>query len=272
MTTDKLPLLLESDELEANLGQDDLLVVDLSKPETYARFHIPGAVHLDYARIIAAQRPVMGLVPDDATLAAVFSAIGIDARTHVVAYDDEGGGRAARLLWTLEVAGHNRFSLLNGGLHAWANEGHPLDAAPVTPVARSFVVHRDPAPSADSSYILARLDSDDTVLLDARSPDEYNGIKKFADRAGHIPGAVNFEWTECMDQGRNLRLKPAEDLKKLLAERGITPDKEVIAYCQTHHRSAHTCLMLQCMGFKHVRGYAGSWSDWGNNPELPLEV
>ncbi len=272
MTTDKLPLLLEPDELEANLGRDDLLVVDLSKPDTYARFHVPGAVHLDYGRIIAAQKPVMGLVPDDATLAAVFSAIGIDARTHVVAYDDEGGGRAARLLWTLEIAGHKNFSLLNGGLHAWANEGHPLDSAPVTPVARVFEVHRNPSPVADSAYIQARLDSDDCVLLDARSPDEYRGIKKFADRAGHIPGAVNFEWTEAMDQGRNLRLKPAAELKKLLAERGITPDKEVIAYCQTHHRSAHTCLALQCLGFARVKGYAGSWSDWGNNPELPLEV
>jgi thiosulfate/3-mercaptopyruvate sulfurtransferase len=272
MTTDKLPLLLEADDLETNLGRDNLLVIDLSKPDTYAKFHVPGAAHLDYARIIAAQKPVMGLVPDDATLAAVFSAIGIDARTHVVAYDDEGGGRAARLLWTLEVAGHNRYSLLNGGLHAWANEGHPLDSVAVTPVAGDFEVNRNPGPVADSSYIMAHLESDDCVLLDARSPDEYNGIKKFAERAGHIPGAVNFEWTEAMDQTRNLRLKPADELEALLAERGITPDREIIAYCQTHHRSAHTCLALQYLGFERVKGYAGSWSDWGNNPDLPLEV
>ena len=272
MTTETLPLLLEPDELEANLGRDDLLVVDLSRPDTYARFHVPGAVHLDYAGIIAAQKPVMGLVPDDASLATVFSAIGIDARTHVVAYDDEGGGRAARLLWTLQLAGHGRYSLLNGGLHAWANEGHPLDSAPATPVAKQFVVHRDPATIADSSYIMDHLDSDDCVLLDARSPDEYKGIKKFAERAGHIPGAVNIEWTEAMDQAHNLRLRPADELKALLAERGITPDREIIAYCQTHHRSAHTCLMLQYLGFERVKGYAGSWSDWGNNPDLPLEV
>ncbi len=272
MTTDKLPLLLEPDELEANLGRDDLLVVDLSRPESYAKFHVPGAVHLDYARIITAQKPVMGLVPDDATLAAVFSNIGIDARTHIVACDDEGGGRAARLLWTLEVAGHHSLSLLNGGLHAWVNEGHTLDSVPATPVARVFEVHRDTASSADSDYIMAHLNRDDCVLLDARSPDEYKGIKKYAERAGHIPGAVNFEWTEAMDQASNLRLKPADELKGLLAERGITPDKEIIAYCQTHHRSAHTCLVLQSLGFERVRGYVGSWSDWGNNPELPLEV
>ena len=108
----------------------------MNKAETYLKMHIPGAVQLDYLRIIASQRPVMGLVPDDATLATLFSGLGIDADTHVIAYDDEGGGRAARLLWTLEVAGHTRGSLLNGGLHSWANEGHPLDTTPVPPTAR----------------------------------------------------------------------------------------------------------------------------------------
>jgi len=271
MTTDKLPLLLEADELEANLGRADLLVVDLSRPETYAKLHVPGAVHLDYARIIAAQRPVTGLVPEDAALAAVFSAIGIDAHTHVVACDDEGGGRAARLLWTLEVAGHKNFSLLNGGLHAWANEGHPLETAPVTPVAKVFEVHHNPAPGADSSYIMEQLDNADCRLLDVRSPEEYCGLKRFAERAGHIPGAVNLNWTEAIDTSRNMRFKPDEVLQALLTPLGITPDREIIVYCQTHHRSAHSYLVLKHLGYERIKGYPGSWSDWGNNPELPVE-
>ena len=106
MSENKLPLILEPDVLGESLSYDNLLVVDLSKIENYLKMHVPGAVHIDYPRIIAASRPVMGLVPDDATLESVFSALGIDEHTHVVAYDDEGGGRAARLLWTLEVAGH----------------------------------------------------------------------------------------------------------------------------------------------------------------------
>ena len=266
-----LPLIIEPEILEKSLGYDNLLIVDLSKADTYRKMHIPGAVHLEYPRILGAEKPRMGLLPDDATLARVLSSIGIDEHTHVVAYDDEGGGRASRLLWTLEVAGHSRYSLLNGGLHAWANEGHPLDDAAVTPVAKTFSVRHNNAACADTAYIIEHLGNPDCCLLDVRSPDEFNGVKRFADRAGHIPGAVNMEWTSAMDPGRNLRLKQAHELMTQLAAIGVTPDREVIVYCQTHHRSAHTYIMLKSLGFERVKGYPGSWSVWGNSMELPVE-
>jgi thiosulfate/3-mercaptopyruvate sulfurtransferase len=271
MDNKKLPLLIEPDELEKSLGYDNILIVDLNKAETYLKMHIPGAVHLEYLRIVAGHPPVMGLVPDDATLATLFSSLGIDEHTHVIAYDDEGGGRAARLLWTLEVAGHTHASLLNGGLHSWANEGHTLDSEPVPPTAKTFRVSRNTAPVADSAYIISRLDNADCRLLDVRTPAEYNGLKRFAERAGHIPGAVNLNWTEAIDTTRNMRFKPDEDLQALLTPLGIIPDREVITYCQTHHRSAHTYVVLKHLGYERVRGYPGSWSDWGNNSELPLE-
>ena len=271
MSEARLPLILEPDELERHLGEDDLLVIDLSKDETYQRMHIPGAVHLEYSSIVHAEPPRLGLLPDDERLREVLSSAGIGPNTHVVAYDDEGGGRAGRLLWTLEVAGHTRFSLLNGGLHAWANEGHSLSDAPVRPSAAEFTVRHTDEPVADRAYVLEHLYDSGVVVLDARSPQEFQGVDVRAQRGGHIPNAVNVDWTNAMDPNRNMRLKSEADLRALYESRGITPDKTVVTHCQTHHRSAHTYIVLKALGYSKVKGYPGSWSDWGNVTDVPVE-
>ena len=116
------------------------------------------------------------------------------------------------------------------------------------------------------------MNNNESRLLDVRSPDEYNGIKKFAERAGHIPGAINFEWTQAIDKGRNLRFKPDEEITALLSPLGITPDKEIITHCQTHHRSAHTYILLRHLGFERVKGYPGSWSEWCSDPRRGVET
>jgi thiosulfate/3-mercaptopyruvate sulfurtransferase len=126
--------------------------------------------------------------------------------------------------------------------------------------------------SAERDYIISKLDDDHTALLDARSLVEYTGEKKFAQRGGHIPGAKRFEWTDAMDRMRNLRLLPAEQIQPKLDELGITSDKEVIVYCQTHHRSAYSWLMLRALGYENVKGDPGSWSDWGNRMDTPVEI
>ena len=171
------PLLLEPDALAALLGTPNQLIVDLSNAATYAQYHIPGAAHLEYGMIIHGRPPTPGLLPDDAQLNSAFSSIGLTPDTHVVAYDDEGGGKAARLLWTLDVIGHKHYSLLNGGLHAWANEGHPHNHAPVNPTPSTYTVKRTNQGLADKDYVLSHLGKSDVVLLDARSAAEYTGAK-----------------------------------------------------------------------------------------------
>lgn len=272
MTDTNTPLLVECERLAELSGAENLLVVDLCSTENYAKYHIPGAVHLDYARIVADDKPVMGLLPETDSLSETMGAIGVAPDTWVIAYDDEGGGRAARLLWTLEILGHRRFSCLNGGLIAWINEGYRVNNQAVDPVARArYPVAWDNSPIAKRSYILERLGDPEVCLLDTRSLPEYNGVTKLAERSGHIPGAVHFEWTDAMDMVNFRKLRPDHELRKLLAARGVAPEKEVIVYCQTHHRSSHTWLVLKHMGFERVKGYPGAWSDWGNQANTPIE-
>lgn len=268
-----LPPLVEADVLQSHLGEKKLLIVDLGKPELYARGHIPGAVFLDYSRIVRTEKPVGGLLPDENQISNVLSGIGLTQQTHIVAYDDEGGGKAARLLWTLETLGHKHYSLLNGGLQVWTNEGHPLSQEPANTVPShyhaKFLTQCEAV--ADRQFILDHLLDPKVALLDVRSPAEYTGRQLYGARGGHIPGAINLEWTHFMDQSHNLRLKPIAELRVLLQEKGITADKTVVAYCHTHHRSSHTWFVLKYLGYT-ARGYEGSWSDWGNQPDTPIEV
>jgi len=265
------PLLVAPRELAPRLGDSAIRIVDLSRPDIYVQAHVPGALHLDYARIVAARPPIMGLLPDEHQLGAAMAEIGLEPDTHVVAYDEEGGGKAARLLWTLDAIGHRRYSLLDGGIHAWI--------ADLEPVSQELSAHRTGTQPivytgegiADLAYVRTHLADPDTVLLDCRTPGEFSGEVKRAERTGHIAGAVNYDWVNAMDRDRQLRLRPPEVLLRDLLTLGVTPEKEVIVYCQTHHRSAHTYFVLKHLGFPRVRGYPGSWSEWGNRKDTPIE-
>jgi len=264
-------LLIEADTLEAQYQDPNLLIVDLSSPATYVQYHLPNAIFLNYEWIVRIEQPRMGLIPTEEQLTHVFSAIGLTPDTHVVAYDDEGGGRACRFLWTLEVAGHKNFSLLNGGLQGWASKGKTISAEIHFPTPGQYQVNMNFEPVATRQFILDHLSDDNTVILDTRNPAEFNGIKVFAQRGGHIPGAINIEWTEAMDKENNMSVKAGDTLRQMFEAQGITADKTIITHCQTHHRSAHTYIVLKSLGYDKVKGYPGSWSDWGNEMNTPIE-
>jgi len=265
-------ILIEPEALQAMLADAQLLVVDLSKAATYAQLHIPGAMHMEYSILNSGTQPAPGLLPPEERLAKIAGMLQLDEMSRIVAYDDEGSGRAARLAWTLHYLGYESVQVLDGGLHAWNNEGHPVDNQPVLPdiTATLPLAARNPSVLADDTYILEHLDDESVALLDARTPEEYAGTKVRAARGGHIPGAVNLNWLDTMDKNRNLRFKSPDILNDALRTLGIRIEQEVITYCQSHHRSAHTWLMLKSLGFPRVRGYAGSWSEWGNHPDTPV--
>lgn len=269
-----LPFLIEPDQLQSLLEQNstDLLIIDMRSPEHYAAGHLPAAVNLSYASIVRTAPPVGGLLPDEETLSSALSAVGMSKDKHVVAYDGEGGGHSGRLLWTLEALGHTRLSLLNGGIVAWQLEGGALEKTPVHAVASDYQAKLENTDViADKDYIQSRLGQADFQPLDARTPAEYMGQDVRAARGGHIPGAVNFNWVDAIDRERALRFKPDQELRAMLEDLGVTPDKEIVAYCHTHHRSSHTYAVLKHLGYPRIRGYHGSWSDWGNDPDTPIE-
>ncbi len=270
-------LIIEPDELESlkkkTATNKNLVIIDLCKAKQYAQAHIPDALFIHYNDIVKTDKPVAGLLPDDTNFSQLLSSLGINPRSLIVAYDDEGGGCAARFIWTLNVFGHETAALLNGGLHSWANEGHTLsNVSTPTPSASHYVLTKTHSHTATRAYIQTHLDDNNIRLLDARSLAEYNGAKKFAAKAGHIPGAIHYEWMSMMNQNNNFRCLPETTLQLELDKLTLTKDKEIICYCQSHHRSAYSWLVLKSLGYEKVLGYPGSWSDWGNQAETPVET
>jgi thiosulfate/3-mercaptopyruvate sulfurtransferase len=268
-----IPLIIEPEALESLLGNEELVIVDLGRPETYAQAHVPGAVRMEYSALVRGDRPAPGHLPEPEAFSRTLSEAGITPAHTVVAYDDEGGGRACRLVWNLHAAGHDRAAVLNGGIHAWCAENRPVGTdEPHQPAPRDYgPIEYTVAPVATRDEILKRLNDPQLLVLDARTPEEYAGTQVRAAKGGHIPGAVNLNWLDCIDRANDARLLPDERLRELLAERGIDPGKDVVTYCHTHHRSAHSYVMLKHLGYDSVKGYAGSWSEWGNDPETPVE-
>jgi thiosulfate/3-mercaptopyruvate sulfurtransferase len=268
-----LPLVIEPENLLQHADNKDLLIIDMSKHGQYLQAHIPGAVFLDYGHIVGMNRPYMGLLPEIEQFSKILSAIGFTENKHIVAYDEEGGGKAARLIWTLHAIGHTKTSLLNGGLISWYKEDYPLSNEAVHTAPSHYTAeYKNMAVVADTQYILDHLETGDLGLLDARTAEEYSGARRYAEKAGRIPGAKHFEWTDGLDPDRNYRFLPVDDLKQKLAALELTDDNEIVVYCQTHHRSSLSYVMLKYMGYEHVKGYPGSWSEWGNRSDTPVEM
>ncbi|MBK1725781.1 sulfurtransferase [Halorhodospira neutriphila] len=268
-----MPAIITPEELQRRSAAGGPLLVDLGDEARHRQAHLPGAVHLPFAALNRAEPPASGLVPDEAALAEALGGVGIDDGVEVVAYDSEGGGRASRLLWTLDLLGHPRHALLNGGLHAWLEAEGATESGAVAPQPRDYPARlRCPEYLAERQWLLERLDDPGVVLIDARSQAEYTGEDVRAQRGGHIPGAVHLDWRALMDADGAPALRPEAQLRELLEARGVTPEHEVVVHCQTHHRSSLTYVVLRHLGFPRVRGYAGSWSEWGNDPALPVRA
>ncbi|GAB3383004.1 rhodanese-like domain-containing protein [Spongiibacter taiwanensis] len=266
------PLLIQARDLVTDLDDPNLLIVDVCSQDNFLRHHIPGAVHINPSELQRGEKPAVGKLPEKAALESLFSRIGLTPDSHVVCYDDEGGGWAGRLIWTLDAIDHQLYSYVDGGLHAWLAEGHPVESGEHQASPTRVSVEINTTPIAEIEDFIHLLDNAQLAIWDARSPQEYSGEKVVAARGGHIPGAVNLDWLELMDKNNHLRFKDLNELQQRLNELGITPDKTVITHCQTHHRSGLSYLLMKILGYPNIKGYHGSWGEWGNREDTPIET
>ena len=272
------PVLVSTDWVAERLNDPSVVVAEVDEnPDLYDEGHIPGAVKLHWRQDL--QDPVERDLVDKATFERLLGERGIGNDTTLVLYGDKNNWFAAYAYWYVKTYGHGDVRILNGGRQKWIDEGRELTTDVPSPGPKTYSAkERDEAIRAYRDQVRGWLGASGRALVDVRSPGEYAGDliappgyeQEGAQRAGHIPTAASIPWaTAVRDDGT---FKSADELREIYGGKGVTPDKEVVAYCRIGERSAHTWFVLQeLLGFENVRNYDGSWTEWGSMVNMPIE-
>ena len=256
-------LIVSVDWLKQHASDAGLRIIDARPAADYEKGHLPGAVNLPVVETFDPAQ-AKNLPDTKEKLEALFGQKGIANASRVVIYDNGKETPAARLFWTLEYAGHTNVAVLDGGLKAW---GGSTSTDAVSAPAATFVSKLDPSKLPTKGQCALAIGDPTKVVLDARSPAEFRGEDVRTKFGGHIPGAINIEWTE--NFGSATQLREPEALTALYEAKGVKKDKEVYALCQTGQRSSVSYLVLRLLGYPKVGNYAGSWVEWGNDEATP---
>jgi thiosulfate/3-mercaptopyruvate sulfurtransferase len=272
------PVLVTTEWVAEHLGDKGVVVAEVDEnTDLYEEGHIQGAVKLHWKDDL--QDPVERDVIEKDAFEQLLGSRGIGNDTTVVVYGDKNNWFAAYAYWYLKVYGHEDVRILDGGRQKWIDEGRELTTEVPSPEAKTYTAkERDESIRARRDAVLGNLGQTDVALVDVRSPQEYSGElmappgyeQEGASRTGHIPTAQSIPWAQAVkDDGT---FKSAEDLRALYEGKGITDDKAVTAYCRIGERSAHTWFVLrELLGYQNVRNYDGSWTEWGNLVDVPIE-
>lgn len=264
-------LLAETEWMAEHLDDPSIRIVDCDEFPSYRRLHIPGSIGLNvYHYLKDPDRPDHVMPP--ALFQQTMSEHGIGNGHTVIAYDGMGGLYAARLWWALDHYGHTACKVLNGGFHKWFNEGRPVtkEQPQTEPAAFNARPGSDNLCTIDD--VRAAIGRDDVVIWDVRSPEEHTGEDPRENKhGGHIPGAVHLLWLDLTaPPDRSGLLLPADEIRRRLERKGITPGKTIYTHCQAGIRAAHGMFVLRVMGYGNVKNYDGSWGEWGNRDDTPI--
>ena len=266
--------------VKQNLGKPGIAIieVDYDPKLAYEQGHIPGALLIDWRKDM--NKPDVRDIIDAGEFEKLMSRLGIYNDTHVILYGDYNNWFATFAFWVFEMYGHQKVQLLNGGRKKWIDSGGELtkEVPAVKPAT-----YKIPKVNYENRVFLEdllkmKIADPSLVLVDVRSPAEFTGEisappeypNEHAQRGGHIPGAVNIPWGQAIREDGTF--KSAEELRQLYSSKGVVPDKKVVTYCRIGERASVTWFVLKhLLGYKDVKVYDGSWTEWGNLVRFPIE-
>jgi thiosulfate/3-mercaptopyruvate sulfurtransferase len=270
-------VLVETQWVEDHLNDDSVRIVEVDEnPGLYAEAHIPGAIGFDWKKDLQDQVKRDFLGPQE--FGELFGGRGVSNDHTVVLYGDRNNWFAAYTYWYLRYYGHQNVKLMNGPREKWISEGRPTSTDVPSYEPQQFSAQEgDAAIRAKRDEVLGALEQS-TRLVDVRSPQEYSGEliamagyeQEGAQRAGHIPGAASVPWAQAVKEDGTF--KSADELRELYTSKGVIDGNPIIAYCRIGERSAHTWFVLhELLGHEDVKNYDGSWTEWGNLVNVPIE-